>query len=390
VDEAGLLSARECHALIQKAELEKTRVIFVGDTRQLSSVGAGNPFKLMQEKGIETAHLTESRRQKTRELKSAVSLLAEGKTEHAVTQLERQVHELRREKTRIDHVTKTYLQMDSDERSQTLILAGTNRERDLLTENIRGGLKQMNALGEVGILRSLRPRDLTPEQARSSVNLTAGDVVVFHRDFKNQGIKKGEAYEILSSGRDITEAQTQSGETIRFSPRKQPAFVVYEKHEAEFAVGDRVRWTRNDKTLGVRNGQDAIVSELRENQITVQNSDKKSVTLPLSSMLHLDHNYVNTVFSSQGKTCNNVIISTDRTFGKEAFYVAVSRARNSVKIFTEDKAEMMSCISKSKAKRSVLELVPERLFENQIAKELTVHQDHSQSQKHFRRRTRTR
>lgn len=55
VDEAGLLSAKDAHALLQRATQEKARVVLVGDTKQLSAVEAGNPFRSLQQAGIRTA-----------------------------------------------------------------------------------------------------------------------------------------------------------------------------------------------------------------------------------------------------------------------------------------------------------------------------------------------
>ena len=76
IDEAGLLSAKDAHRLFQRATRELARVILVGDTRQLSAVEAGNPFKSLQQAGIQTAYLNESQRQKdSPQLKLAIDLL---------------------------------------------------------------------------------------------------------------------------------------------------------------------------------------------------------------------------------------------------------------------------------------------------------------------------
>jgi hypothetical protein len=79
VDEAGLLSAKDALALVTKAQEHQARVILVGDTRQLSAVEAGNPFKSLQQAGMATAYLTQSLRQKNQQIKSGVDLIAEGK-----------------------------------------------------------------------------------------------------------------------------------------------------------------------------------------------------------------------------------------------------------------------------------------------------------------------
>lgn len=88
VDEAGLLSAKDAHALLERASLVGARLLLVGDTKQLSAVEAGNPFKSLQQAGIKTAHLTESNRQRNPELKIAVDLIADGRVEAGFKQLE--------------------------------------------------------------------------------------------------------------------------------------------------------------------------------------------------------------------------------------------------------------------------------------------------------------
>ena len=99
VDEAGLLSAKDAHALLTKAQQNDARVILVGDTRQLSAVEAGNPFRSLQSAGMKTCYLEESRRQKTATLKTAVVCLAAGEPVEGLTQLERagMVHEQKSE-----------------------------------------------------------------------------------------------------------------------------------------------------------------------------------------------------------------------------------------------------------------------------------------------------
>ncbi|WP_416676808.1 AAA family ATPase [Egbenema bharatensis] len=78
-DLLSLLSAKDAQALLQWANEQQARVILVGDTRQLSAVEAGNPFKSLQAGGIAIAHLDESLRQQTQELKTAVALIAQDK-----------------------------------------------------------------------------------------------------------------------------------------------------------------------------------------------------------------------------------------------------------------------------------------------------------------------
>ncbi|NET37837.1 MAG: AAA family ATPase [Cyanothece sp. SIO1E1] len=88
IDEAGLLSAKDAHTLLQKAEHQRARVLLVGDTRQLSAVEAGNPFKSLQAGGMSTAYLDQSLRQKTQALKESVDLVAVGQVAEGLRRLD--------------------------------------------------------------------------------------------------------------------------------------------------------------------------------------------------------------------------------------------------------------------------------------------------------------
>jgi ATP-dependent exoDNAse (exonuclease V) alpha subunit len=81
VDEAGLLSAKDAHDLLKLATEQKARVILIGDTKQLSAVEAGNPFRSLQSAGISTAYLNQSLRQRVKDLQESVDLVAAGKIE---------------------------------------------------------------------------------------------------------------------------------------------------------------------------------------------------------------------------------------------------------------------------------------------------------------------
>jgi ATP-dependent exoDNAse (exonuclease V) alpha subunit len=61
--------------------------------------------------------------------------------------------------------------------------------------------------------------------------------------------------------------------------------------------------------------------------------------------------YANTAHKSQGKTVDSVIVAGDG-LTKELFYVAVTRGRKSVKIFTQNVVDLAHKVSISGARRS--------------------------------------
>jgi ATP-dependent exoDNAse (exonuclease V) alpha subunit len=76
---------------------------------------------------------------------------------------------------------------------------------------------------------------------------------------------------------------------------------------------------------------------------------------------HIDHAYCTTSYSSQGKTVDNVFISQpSATFvatDAKQFYVSVSRGRDAVKIYTDDKEALLSYASNLGNRQSAIETV---------------------------------
>ena len=73
VDEASLVSMAQMHSLARIAEATGiARVALVGDRAQLRSVEAGQPFRVLQKAGMETAIMDEVLRQRGEGLKAAV------------------------------------------------------------------------------------------------------------------------------------------------------------------------------------------------------------------------------------------------------------------------------------------------------------------------------
>ncbi len=140
---------------------------------------------------------------------------------------------------------------------------------------------------------------------------------------------------------------------------------VYEQQSIEIAVGDRIKWTRSDRKLGRRNRQQFVVTAINGNHAQIKSANGKTDEVDLNQLQHLDYALVSTTYSSQGKTADRVMIAADKTMGKESFYVAVSRAKYDLKIYTEDKSDLLKLARKSKAKEIAIELIGSKPVANQ-------------------------
>ncbi len=358
VDEAGLLSAKDAHQLLKKAQSQNARVILVGDIRQLSAVEAGNPFKSLQSAGIQTAYLEESRRQKTDALRAAVVCLNAGEQREGLDRLDKagMVNEVVDGQERHRCIVNDYMRLSPDARKKTLILSGTNAERLELTADLRAALQAEGNLGaDAFTMRSLRSLDRTDAQLKYACAYAEGEVVVPVRDYRRYGLKKKAQYTVIS--RDIENNQVtvrgSDGSAISFDPSRCADKKTYAVQEIAISPGDQLRWTRNDATRGVRNGQLVTVEAVdAKGTATLRDASGETITVDLSGQQYLDYALVSTTYGSQGKTADQVLVAVDRTISKEGLYVAVSRAKQKLSLYTADKEQLFKRAERSSAKEN--------------------------------------
>jgi len=316
VDEAGLMGARDGYELFKRAAAEGARIILVGDERQLSSVEAGSPFRSLLQAGIRTAYLDELVRQQENaiDLQKAVKLAAGGDTMAAISHLLQVgfVERVSDADERAYRIADDYIKLEPSGRDETVIIAGTNRERIAINEQIRERKKAEGSLGHDVEITRLQNKDLTSVQARYTHYYDKGDVVVPLREYKGAGLHKFQPYTVEEVSKDSLTLSDLCGNRTIVDPikfRKE----VYTKQELEIAVGDKLRWTKNDQNLGRRNGQQFTVISIEGDTATIKYEDKqKNETIEhvyLQQPLHIDHAYVLTTFSSQGKTGERTIAS---------------------------------------------------------------------------------
>jgi ATP-dependent exoDNAse (exonuclease V) alpha subunit len=197
-----------------------------------------------------------------------------------------------------------------------------------------------------------------------------GDVVQAEIDYPSLGLKRGEFahvvarldHRVLLEREDGTRSPWQPAVTTRlgvFSPEIQP-----------LAVGDLVRVTANDRARGLINGELGKIVALGATGahsgdaavgVSLELGDGRRVCLDGTRPLLLDYGYCSTVYAAQGQTCDRVLIDADAhslTASRSTFYVAISRARQAARIYTDDREMLPQAMSRELGKESALELVP--------------------------------
>ena len=361
VDEASLLSARDTAKLFEMAEKQNARVILVGDVKQLGSVEAGAAFAQLQGAGMETAKLGEIVRQTNAATKEAVQASIEGDARKALAALDRgggSIIESPDRAGRFAAIAKHYAALDTATRAKTLIIEPSREGRDALTADIRAALSASGALtGPAVAMQSLVNKGLTRAEARDPMSYDKGDMIRFTRDYADKGVSRGEAYRVVGvdPAKSAIALKSENGREIDWRLRQWGAgnSQAFAPQALELKAGDQIQFTRNDREAGRINGARGQVTAIDEQArtATIRNPRGQTQTLNLDAARdqHIRNAYVETAFAAQGRTADHVIIHADSSathlIDQKSFYVSVSRAKESVAVYTNDRAKLVSAIS---------------------------------------------
>ncbi len=357
IDEAGMVSAKQMESILKTAEKHYAKIVLIGDTQQLKAVEAGKPFAQLQAHGMQTAGMSQVQRQKNPNLKKAVELAAAGQVRASVALMEKSVTEIQNPQQRYAQIAKDYVLLSKIERDQTLIVSGTNKARKTINDSVRD---QLGLSGKGQKIETLERKNLTQAQIKQIKNYRVGDFMKPHRDYKSLGLKKGELAQIKEIKALYIVIEKPDGSVAKWKPHQKNKVSVYASQVKEMSPGESVRITENDRKQGLVNGERGKIIGIDENQkLHIQQEDGKTFKLDASKPLHLDYGYCSTVHAAQGKTCSRVLIEADTkslTSSRDNYYVAISRARQEARIYTNDRGKLPDVMGRENRKENALEI----------------------------------
>ena len=366
VDEAGLLGTKEMTGLISLTHEQQARLILVGDTRQHSSVTRGDALRILNTVGgIRTAEVNKIHRQKDATYKEAVEDLSKGEVKKGFDKLDhigaiRQVDPVKIS----ERLVADYVAAVSKGKS-ALIISPTHAQGDEVTKAVRVKLKEAGHIGKKEIpALSLVNENLTEAQKGDWRSYQPGQWVQFNQNMRH--FPRGSQWKVQDATESGVVLQNREGKMLPMPEQAGDRFDVYRLKEIAIAKGDKLRVTKNGFDNGnkrLENGQTYYVSSIsREGEIKLRNS-VSNAEYSISNTLfgHIAHAHCITSHASQGKTVDQVFVAQPAaTFGAtdaKQFYVSVSRAREAVHVYTDDKAALLSHVSELGDRRSALELV---------------------------------
>lgn len=365
VDEAGLVSVRQMRDLCRLAAANDNRLIFVGDTKQHTSVEAGDALRCLQKYArVPVVRLTEIHRQKDPQYRAAVARLARGDAAGALMQFARlgAVQEVREERRLLGNAADDYVSTVKSGRS-CLVISPVWAEIHAFTAEVRVRLKTAGQLAtEDRAVVTVVSLDWTQEERRRAENFQTGDILTFHRE--SHGFARHEQATVLGKANGALRVSRVDGREEALDPKRVGGFEVGLPKEIGVAVGDRLLIRDNVKPAGLKNGDLVEVAGVADDG-AIQLKDGR--TIP-PWFRQFGHGYASTSHSAQGKTVDRgILIMADEGIAagnlKQA-YVSNSRFRESQMIYTTDLKAARASMQRPGDRRLASELVPRRPHES--------------------------
>lgn len=362
VDEAGLVGIKDMNKIMDIASQQNARIVLSGDTKQHHAVQRGDALRLIERKSnIKTVEMLYVMRQKDPAYRNAVEQISRGNIDTAFKKLD--------EMGAIEHMPESNEELhqklsedylDSLRQGKTaLIISPTHKEGDLVTQVIRKRLKEKQLLkGDENSFKRFKDKSLTEAEKSNLSKYEEGNVLKF---FKHApGIVAGEALEVVGTDKDKLVVKGEDNRKIKIDIDKYAErFSVYDQDSFTLQKGDKIKINRNGWAKNKRRVSNSNIYEVegfsRKGNIKLTNG------LELDKDFgNIDYGYCITSYASQGKTVDDVYISASAesfaATNAKQFYVSVSRGKQSVKIYTKDKEELLENVIQSGERMTASEL----------------------------------
>jgi len=383
LDESSLASTRQMRSFLEKLK-PQDRVLVIGDTSQHQAVEAGRPFEQMQQAGMRTSQLGQIMRQKDPELRRAVELLAANDTGNGIALLAEQgrVTEIAEASERIAAIARDY----AAHPESTLIVSPDNKSRRQINEAVRAELRRNGTLGtDIHELHVLDHRsDMTGADRTWAARYSVGDVLHYHTGSTTEGIERNSfarVREVDARANTLT-VELENGTSVTYDPRRLRGVNVFTESTREFSTGDRVQFTEPNKTLGVANRDLGTITTIDNGQMTVCLDGKqlRDIAFDTAQFRQFDHGYAVTSHSSQGLTAGRVLANIDTESSRMLIntrlaYVAVSRASDDVRIYTNDAETLGQRLAADISKTAAVDFRPPSTVE-QTKEAVELFRDH--------------
>ena len=389
LDESSLASTKQMNEFLHQLK-ENDRVLLVGDTRQHEAVEAGRPYHQLQEAGIVTARLDEVVRQKDPALRDVVEKLSRGQVKEAMGKLDAQgrVHEIFDREERMASIAHEYVKQPEG----TLVVSPDNQSRMEINQTIHYAMQDAGKIPyrqhEMKVL--VARQEITGADRQWAVQYEPGDVVRYTRGSKTHGIEAGEYARVVHANEkeNLVTVKRKNGEQVSYDPRRLHGVTLYRETERGFSQGDRVQFTAPNRERHIANRELSTIEKIDDSgNLHLRLDSGRTVAFNIKDNHHLDYGYAVTSHSSQGQTADRVLVHVDteqageKLVNRRLAYVAVSRGRYDVQVYTNDKSQLAGQLARDVSHRSAAEVTRESVSSaHEIEPSTTRSQGHEYTQ----------
>jgi conjugative relaxase-like TrwC/TraI family protein len=372
VEEAGQLGTRDMERIVRLANITGVaRVVQTGDTRQLTAIAAGKPFEASQRAGVATAHITENLRSRSDQMKALTAALDRRDTTGAFDVLKPATTEIPGNKVATTAAAR-WAALPGQERSATLLLTAGRTMRSEANQAVQAELKERGEIAVTGAPFTVLDRvNATREGARLIRAYRPGHVVEVRTNLPSQSLTRGDRGVVIGVDGDRVRLGMADGTEKPFWPSRlaknlnRDAVSIFAFKEVELHVGDRIRWSDNDRTRGLDNGAMARVEEVGPDRLVVSSLIDGTVHEigPDDRMAErLDLAYAINVHVAQGVTTEHGIVamrsSERKLLTERSFLVAVTRVADKVALVVDDGGKVERHVTRNTGdKTSALDVV---------------------------------
>ncbi|MDE8345215.1 MAG: relaxase domain-containing protein [Acidocella sp.] len=303
VDEAGLLSTRQMHAVLTAAQAGGSKVILAGDQRQLQAIGAGSGLAIVAEQ-VNAARVDTNRRQKEAWARTAVSQLARGEAEPALRAFDEHgcLHWAGGQKAVINRALQLWRGHRQNHPGQSVVvLAKSNADVRALNAAMRAELRQSGQVrGDDVIVRAV-------DRSGGTYDLA---------------VAKGDRLEITTRNKDLGVVNGTTGIVTRVEAGQ--------------------------------NGQARLTLAIGSEAVTFSTAELADA----KGRARLGHAYATTIYNAQGLTVDRAIVIGSSGLSANQAYVAASRARERTDIVIDSKEIDRELRTQARAMGSALPAPP--------------------------------
>jgi conjugative relaxase-like TrwC/TraI family protein len=372
VDESSMVGSLQMKKVLEAAMEHDARVVFIGDGKQLTAINAGRMFKDLQEGGyVKTVTMNEAIRQKTAYMRQAVRMIKDfqdGKNYHGIDEAFRvladkgNLAEIKDRSDRLKAAADAFL--DQKSYQDTLIITPRNKDRVDLNSRIRQGLKEKGVIDQKDYSITIKTPVSLPGTSRYfAAAYQVGQTAFIESQGEHAGIKAGQQVRVVAMdlAQNTLTVESKNRQQHRIDLKKDRTMLsLYNEQSRAFSRFDRVIFLKNDKRLDVVNGSTGAISRIDSiGRISVRlDHAGRTVDFRAANYAFFDLGYAITTHKSQGQTTRNVIFVGDTKSQQlnrsELFNVAMTRAEQNVRIYTDHIDKLKDQFKLSQGKTSVL------------------------------------